>query len=88
MRSKMVQNNRILQVPGILVVTATLFAGGTAFAQSDSINGLTNLMPCQANCEWVYNGNSGRLCERDAEFSCANVGENRPCEETEMLTCN
>jgi hypothetical protein len=87
-----VQSNKVLLIPGILAAMAILISGETAFAQSDSINDLVSLMPCQASCEWVYNDQSGRLCEREAEFSCANVGEDRPCEPGEYgsysLDCN
>ncbi len=82
------KNHRLFLASPILIAASVMFTAPTVLAQSDSINDLVRLMPCQASCEWVYNIDSGRLCERDAELSCANVGHDRPCEDTAMLTCN
>lgn len=81
------KNHRLFLASPILVAASVLFTVPIVMAQSDLVNDLVRLMPCQASCEWVYNIDSGRLCERDVEFGCANVGHGLQCEDTDTLTC-
>jgi hypothetical protein len=86
------KNHRLFLASQILVaasVLSVIMIAPTAAvtAQSQLVNDLIDRMPCVASCQWVYNIDSGRLCERDAEFGCANVGHDMQCNDTATVTC-
>lgn len=81
------KNYKLFLASPILVIASVLFAAPTVIAQSQLVNDLIDKMPCQASCQWIYNVDTGRLCESGAEFGCAEVGLFQ-CVDTAKVMCN